>query len=612
MRTTSGPWRFRPSNPSWQPGRGVLVRSFCGDVSTRERIGTLEGAGGYGYAVAFSPEGDLLASPRGLAIQLWDVRNRELIDTFEGHTHEVYSVAFSTDGALLASGSYDRTVRVWDVGSRKEIATLEGHAAQINAVAFSPDGTLLASASGDSWKTDEATVRLWNVESRVELSTPERTRGAVEQVAFSPDGKRLIWSSWPAAQVTMWDVESREPIATFEGSSFALSPDGAILACFSGTITLWEAGTGSQIVNLPDAFHSSMLSFSPDGAILAAGSWSYGTITLWDVSEWTGPRPFALEIVSGDEQRGTPGAALAEPLVVEVRDQYGGLLPDAAVTFTVTAGEGQLSGRFTVEHATTDANGRAELPLTLGPHSGPNIVGVSIGERELATFTAKGVGTAVAVQEGDYRTWHLPRAATVRLGKGALGESDRAVALSADGRCLAVASALGVWLYEAATSRALALLPTESPVHSVAFSLHGTLAAGLDNGQVELWEVETGERIGTLRHADWGGGRGGFFSGWDSPGFRVIGTGHQGVGCRDQARGGHLGGVAGQRFSLEHLGGLFAGWGEAGIGVSGWHGQAVGHSDTDGVGHAGRTYGSGHIGVVFARWRLAGFGRGVE
>ena len=175
-----------------------------------------------------------------------------------------------------------------------------------------------------------------------------------------------------------------------------------------------------------------------------------------------------------------------------------------AVTFTVTAGEGKLSGQFALAHVTTDANGRAALPLTLGLLPGPNTVSVSIGGRELVAFKAEGVGTAVAELEGDYRTWQLPKEATVRLGKGAMGEGDRAVALSPDGQCLAVASTIGVWLYEASTSRAMTLLPTESPVHSVAFSLDGTLAAGLDNGQVQLWDVETGTKVGALRHVDWG------------------------------------------------------------------------------------------------------------
>ena len=208
-----------------------------------------------------------------------------------------------------------------------------------------------------------------------------------------------------------------------------------------------------------------------------------------------------LVIVSGDGQQGPPGEALARPLVVEVRDQNGNLMPDAVVTFTVTAGDGRLSGRFKVERVKTDASGRAETSLTLGPHPGRNIVVVSLGDREMGTIIAEGVGAGVTELDGDYRTWHLPASATARLGKGAMGEGDRAVALSPDGRTLAVASHVGVWVYETGTFRPRALLPTRLPVFSVAISSRGVLAAGTQHGGVFLRSVATGSRVGTLRHS---------------------------------------------------------------------------------------------------------------
>ena len=484
----------------------VDARVMLWDMETRENT-PIANTKSVTY-VAFSRDGTLaLGSSDG--VKLVDVATRKEIAKFPGTR-----VAFSRDGTLLASNvdladDESRPIALWDVRTRKRLAILEGHTSWVNAFAFSPDGTLLASGSGSIEGEDDVTVRLWDVASGEEIATVEVPVGhGVWSVAFSPDGNTLAWGA-ALGGVTLWDVTSRREIAFIEkgGPPAAFSPDGAILFFDSGggAITLWDVANEIELATLAGASPDvNSMSISPDGTVLASGSWLGGTITLWDVSEWTGPRPFALEIVSGDGQQGAPGAALAQPLVVEVRDQFGDPLPNAAVTFKVTTGHGQLSGRFAVEHATTDADGRAELILTLGPQPGPNIVGVSLGGRELVTFSAEGVGAAVAELEGDYRTWHLPPAATARLGKGRLGKSDRAVALSADGRCLAVASAIGVWLYEASTSRAQALLPSERPVHSVAFSLDGTLAAGLENPRVELWEVETGERIGTLRPAGWG------------------------------------------------------------------------------------------------------------
>ena len=93
----------------------------------------------------------------------------------------------------------------------------------------------------------------------------------------------------------------------------------------------------------------------------------------------------ALLKISGDDQKGESGAALANPFVIEVQNENGSVLTGISVTFTVTAGDGTLS----VTSTTTDPNGRAESTLTLGPHPGANTVSVSAAGIEVpATFHA--------------------------------------------------------------------------------------------------------------------------------------------------------------------------------------------------------------------------------
>ena len=80
-----------------------------------------------------------------------------------------------------------------------------------------------------------------------------------------------------------------------------------------------------------------------------------------------------LSKISGDDQSGVPGAIIANPLVIEVRDENGSALEGISVTFAVTAGGGTLSTTRT----TTDTNGRAQSILTLGPNIGTQTVSVS-------------------------------------------------------------------------------------------------------------------------------------------------------------------------------------------------------------------------------------------
>ncbi len=252
-------------------------------------------------------------------------------------------------------------------------------------------------------------------------------------------------------------------------------------------------------------------------AVNAAGDVSHTEFTLSAiVPEATLSRPQALEIFSGDNQRGAPGSELTQPLVVEVRDQHGNPLPNATVVFTVTAGDARLSGKFTVQNIKTDANGRAELSLTLGPGLGTNAVKVSVGELAAETFYAVSHGQSVAPPnvDGARLEWHLPDGAVARLGTGRLSESERAVVFSPDGRLLAVAKKPGVWVYDVSTSRPLAVFPAEKEINSLAFSSDGRTLAfselifnhfhGGKNINVQLWDVATGTRTAGIAQEHWG------------------------------------------------------------------------------------------------------------
>ena len=97
------------------------------------------------------------------------------------------------------------------------------------------------------------------------------------------------------------------------------------------------------------------------------------------------PVPPALVKISGDNQKAATFAPLSQPFIVEAQDGNGAALEGVSVTFAVTVGGGTLS----VQNTTTDANGRAQNTLTLGPSLGTNTVEVSAeGIEGIITFNA--------------------------------------------------------------------------------------------------------------------------------------------------------------------------------------------------------------------------------
>ena len=96
----------------------------------------------------------------------------------------------------------------------------------------------------------------------------------------------------------------------------------------------------------------------------------------------------------------------------------------------------------------------------------------------------------------DYTKWHLPKGAKARLGKGYINE----IAYSPDSSRLAVASSIGIWIYDARTGKELDLLTQDMDwVNSISFGRDNRyLASGSANGKVCLWDTATGKYIKTF------------------------------------------------------------------------------------------------------------------
>ncbi len=98
----------------------------------------------------------------------------------------------------------------------------------------------------------------------------------------------------------------------------------------------------------------------------------------------------------------------------------------------------------------------------------------------------------------DYTKWKLPQGAKARLGKGYIND----IRYSPDSSRLAVASSIGIWIYDAETGEELNLFTGHSgPVDRLAYSPNGHfIASSSDDKTVRLWDTVTGEQKVVLNH----------------------------------------------------------------------------------------------------------------
>src|SRR5215467_13789258 len=194
----------------------------------------------------------------------------------------VSAVAFSPDGRLLASGGAHEAA-VWELSTGKAVTRIPEPRAE-RLAAFSPDGKILFTR-GLFGKE----VGFWALPDGKELTWPGDFEGRRGSLALSPDGKTVACTV-NSGHLCLWDLRTGKKLRQFDNSgggirSTIFSPDGKILATghSNATIRLWEVASGKHLVQLMghrDAVHC--LSFSADGKRLASAS-EECTAVVWSL-----------------------------------------------------------------------------------------------------------------------------------------------------------------------------------------------------------------------------------------------------------------------------------------------------------------------------------------
>ena len=147
--------------------------------------------------VAFSPDGNQVISGGANTITLWDDQGT-VLKTFKGHQGPITALAFSADGEMIASGSADKTIKLWQKDGTL-IKTLPGHQNSVTVLTFSSDGETFGSGSEDQ------TIRLWKTDGTLIQSLSDH-QGPITVLAFSVDGEMLASGSKDQT-VRLWKTD---------------------------------------------------------------------------------------------------------------------------------------------------------------------------------------------------------------------------------------------------------------------------------------------------------------------------------------------------------------------------------------------------------------------
>jgi WD40 repeat protein len=462
-------------------------------------VGSLTGHKGEVQDLAFNPKFPVLLASASVdgTVRIWNVTTRRLLKTLATHGFEQDALAFSPDGTVLASGGTSGFVRLWTLvkglpSRAPELIPYSNHVKGFEILAMAFNRHLLAVGGYDS--NYKGFIEVYSDSGQlmsVKLNAAEGS--AVTALAFDPTvgnaSFSALYSGSDDGKLDWWligkdIVNANHPTAAASDriSELSVSPDRKELVTTSndGTITFWDENGRrlGESVQLAGAVNGA--AFSPDGSTVAAAG-SDGMVTLWNARRqlrlgWRIDYP--LNTFVNDVAFGRDAAQRDSMKLAVLRGDPSGLHSFLDI-WTIGSAD-----RFDLTAPCTHHSNCTGYPLS----GSPMHLAVSPTGDRLAVTGAGGTAVLYDLTGKTTSVRTLPPS-------GPSSPESADVAFDRTGRMLAAAADRNITIWHLDGMRLAGkslVLRSSSPVLTVAFSpATSLLASGGQDGRVELWDLAT-------------------------------------------------------------------------------------------------------------------------
>ena len=491
------------------------------------------------------------------------ISRADLLSGFLPHQPSA-AIAFSPDGQLVAAWNASE-IRLWNSSTGSEVLKIKKFKGRMTAVAFSPDGRLIAGAIvkfslKDRRPDYKSEIRIWETATGAPRQVVPLATQSVSSLIFASNGQQLLVAGLQSednhsfASMELADLQTGslgKLIAKDEGtmSSICVSPDGATMAFQTDASTVklldtqsWrtkftlgsdEASSNNTSLRrfLVTVNSTSAVAFLDDGKTIA-GEIENGGIKLWDSRTGEVKKTLAQEAETGSIAAiSANGSAIAEVApddsvrlwnvetgkhrIIPARNSKvsaialsadGKVLVTAYASAIVWTDASDLKATRAIEGVSDISALAVSMNATLLAASGNGTIKIwktdgslkqnisANGQVTALQFGAEDKFLAVGRKDGTLSVWNIATGQSIFEARKH-SSAVNAIAFSKDGMLMATGSDdRTAIIWELASRRARRTLKGHDlAITSLAFSPDGAmLAVGSGNASVVLWEVEKG------------------------------------------------------------------------------------------------------------------------